>query len=654
MGSIRESLAWIKPIHWALFALFAVGTFTAAYAQIANAACYPGTVLGRACYRGYFDNVEDHGGTNVMPEISDGLAMPMSIDTADELYNYLRSAYNSGNAQRRTGAAFIYNTMMGINGANASRTVTTAQWIELRNRLRGLDEAGKIRWTGNVAAPVNSFWQGVDAGFSPDGAHNDDTFYENYKNEAGIQIRDYNDNVVYELLRRCANPIGDPKQIPPTQNYELTPHIDSVTPSQVEAGGTVSVTGSVDNEGDVRSATTRWEITQITVQPGKLAPGENGNGTLSATAPCRGGGGSGTGNYFDSADADCKNVAGGSGRFNLGAPAQNIKPTANNVNVGDFPAGTRICFALSVRPHSNSDTRWAHSKPICTVIGKKPKLQVWGGDIKVRGAIDTSTSVKSNKTYGSWGEYGTFATNAISGFASGSGLSGGVNAPLAQQQQLTFANVDQAGTPSYGFYALSPGAPLSGQFAGGPFAGNATANLGNLASGVYQTGNLTINASQVGQQGGRGKTIVVVSSGTVTIAGNITYEGPGGSDTFTNANQIPQVVIIANAINVRNAVETIDAWLLTNPGGSINTCSDVALATALTTNTCNNPLTVNGPVQTSNLHLRRTAGSEDGARSGDPAELFNLRADAYIWGRRYSSQAGKAQTVYTQELPPRF
>lgn len=652
MASLRESLSWLRPFHWVMFALFAVGAFSATYYHVAAADCYPGTVLGRACYRGYFSNIQDNGGTNVLPEISGGLALPDYIDTADELYNLLRAAYDSGNAQRTTGAAFIYNTMMGKQAPGVGRTVSNAEWDDLHQRLKDLDDAGKIRWAGNVSAPINSYWQGTDGGFNPDGTTNDDAYYENYKNETGIQIRDYDDNVVYEILRRCANPIGEPTGIPAPRNYELTPHINSVSPSQVEAGGKVSVQGSVDNKGDTASRDTRWEITQITVQPGKTAPGEGGSGVLSGTAPCDNGGGAASGNYFDTADADCKNVAGGTGSFNLGTPAQNLKPSVSNVDVGDFPAGTRVCFALSVKPRSNTDGRWMHSAPICTVIGKKPKLQVWGGDIKVRGDIDTSTSIKASKTYGSWGEYGAFASGGIRGFASGSALNGGTNLAEVNRNKLTFANVNGAGAPSYGHYSLLPVGGLAGQFTSGPFAGAATANISSLASGTYQVGNLTITTSAVGQQGGRGKTIIIIASGTVTIDGDITYKGPGGSDTFTDPQQIPQVIIIAKDVNIKNATRRVDAWLLAS--GTINTCSDYAVGTALTTARCSNELTLSGALQAAHLYPRRTAGSEEGSKSDDPAEVFNLRADAFIWGRRYSSQAGKAQTVYTQELPPRF
>jgi hypothetical protein len=114
-------------------------------------------------------------------------------------------------------------------------------------------------------------------------------------------------------------------------------------------------------------------------------------------------------------------------------------------------------------------------------------------------------------------------------------------------------------------------------------------------------------------------------------------------------------VIIAKDIGIVSTVKNVDAWLLTTlAGGAINTCSDVPLNAALNSNKCKDVLTVNGPVVTQHLHLRRTAGSDSVAAAGSPAEVFNLRPDAYMWAYARASQAGKAQTVYSVELPPRF
>lgn len=655
---VVQAIRSLTVYHWIALVLIAFGAFTAVYQQTSSAACYPGTSLGRACYRGYFTNINDHGGTDVLPVIRDGLAVPRSVDTADELYNLIRAAYNSNSNQRRTGAAFIYNTMMGLRAPGVGRTVTNAQWLDLRNRLRALDSANKISWNVNVSAAVNSFYQGIDAGFEPDGRTDDDAFYYNYKNETGIIIRDFNNNVVYELLRRCANPIGDPAGLPEVPGYSLTPQVDSVSPTQIEPGSRVNVSTSVNNTGNSRSQSTRWEITKITVEPGARAPREGDPATASATAPCQSSGGASSGNYFQNATGSCENVGSGTGRFDLGSPAQNLRPSANNINVDDLPAGTRLCFALSVQPRTHNDSRWMHSRVSCTIVGKKPKVQVWGGDAYVRGNVDVSTTIKSvnnsSRTFGSWVEYGLLATGVNRGMGSGSAFKNGATGAVRNWNRLTFANRDNGGADAFGSYTLPAASNLAAQFTDASSSGGASGNIGGLSSGTYRVTNTTINASEIAQQGAGGKSIVIIASGTVTIAGDIVYKSPAG-DRFTSIEQLPQVVIIANRINIQGGVERVDAWLLTTgANGYVNTCSDVSLTARLTTDTCSRPLKVNGPIETAHLHLRRTAGSGSNEASGDPAETFNLRSDAYIWGYGRETQDGKAQTIYTTELPPRF
>jgi hypothetical protein len=167
---------------------------------------------------------------------------------------------------------------------------------------------------------------------------------------------------------------------------------------------------------------------------------------------------------------------------------------------------------------------------------------------------------------------------------------------------------------------------------------------------------MTIGGGMVaGDAASRGKTIIIVSTGSVTITGNITYKSPAGSDVFTSINQIPQVVIVARNINIEGSVRRIDAWLqTTGTAGSINTCSDVPVSANLTVGNCADTLQMNGPISTAHLHLRRTAGAENADRAGNPAEIINLRADAYLWAQRWGAESGKALTVYTNELPPRF
>ena len=346
--------------------------------------------------------------------------------------------------------------------------------------------------------------------------------------------------------------------------------------------------------------------------------------------------------------------------YTIPAAGQALPPWTAVADPGVF--GSRVCFGLFLTP-TNATTRTVPPSDIeCSEISKKPKMQVHGGDVRVRGKIETSLTPFDAEQFGSWVEYGAFANGTSTGFGSGSALNNG-NPSLEPKawNQLTFANIDNTRNPSFGLFSLpalpAPPAdpPIVAQFRNAASSALPSGDLGSLSSGTYSTSSVTITPSTVGQQAGKGKKIVVIATGTVTIAGDITYQGASG-DTFTNIDQIPQVVIIANKIDIRGSTKHIDAWLLTTGlNSSINTCSDVLPAAPLNTSICPDRLTVNGPVSTGHLYLRRTGGSGiTDATAGDPAELFNLRADAYMWGRSQAAQNGKAQTVYSVELPPRF
>jgi hypothetical protein len=429
--------------------------------------------------------------------------------------------------------------------------------------------------------------------------------------------------------------------------YTLTPTASVGGQNTIEPGGTANVANTVaKSAGGTDSAATDWRLTQLDFAPNK---------TLSvAEIAARDGAGDPCAAFTNNGRTGCKES-----QRNAAAIFRNATTAFNPGYVytadENIAAGTKVCFVASVsRPTQAAAPIWRHSAMVCMVVAKKPKVQVWGGDVKVRGKIDTSTSVSGTpqKKYGSWVEYGAFAVGTITGFGSGSAYNDGTTATtVAQVNQLTFANVDTAGNSGgYGNFTLSPISPtLIGQFTAAATNGPLQSDLGGLASGTYKGTNVTLNASTVGQDAtGKGKSIVIVASGTVTIQGDINYGMPGGA--FTDINQLPQVVIIANRINIANSVGQVNAWLLTTGDGFINTCSDRAVTAALNATVCNNKLTVNGPVATQHLYLRRTAGSNP----NDSAEQFNLRPDAYIWAQRQASENSKAQTVYSTELPPRF
>lgn len=446
---------------------------------------------------------------------------------------------------------------------------------------------------------------------------------------------------------------GSPSCVDVPYSYNLTPNVSLNGQTTVEAGGAASVSDTVMNGGATKSKNTDWRLTRMVFSPGTTLSAADLAARTDNSAPCV--------SFTATGRTACDVVQEDPAKvFQVGT---NTAPLYNYTADAGFAVGTQICFAVSISPPTQDpQPSWRHSKLGCLTVSKKPKVQVRGGDLRSGGSVETGLSLVNGKTYGSWVEYGALSVGSNTGLASGSGLNNGGSTSPTDWNKLTFANVDNTGAPSYGSYApshavMSPYfASLTSQFTAATPKGTATSTLDSLPSGTYSTGTLTINASTIGQDGsGNGKSIVILASGTVTIAGDIAYSGPGAGNSFTGINQIPQVVIVANAINITGTVHNIDAWLMTTgSAGYINTCSDVPVSAPLDATTCSNTLVVNGPVATAHLYLRRTAGADDASRVGDPAETLNLRADAYLSQHARASTAGKAETVYTTELPPRF
>lgn len=232
---------------------------------------------------------------------------------------------------------------------------------------------------------------------------------------------------------------------------------------------------------------------------------------------------------------------------------------------------------------------------------------------------------------GSWVEYGVFAPAAVTSLASASGLNkSGVDATQSQWSLLTFAN-DNGST--FGDYADAAGMgviPDIAKYFSQPGVKGALV-FPNATPGVV---NFT-GATEFG--------VYIMPNGTARITSNI--KNPKGTDSKA-AGDILQMVIIAKKIEIDRTVQDIDAWLIST-SGEIDTCGD--FKGTLTTKECNQPLTIRGAVMARDLSLRRTGGD-----NSVPAEIINLRSDAYLWANHVSSQNSVLRTTYTKELPPRY
>lgn len=473
-------------------------------------------------------------------------------------------------------------------------------------------------------------------------------------------------------------PREDPRCVPPSADppYSLVPLVTSDN-TIISSDESVNFQYRVTNENAINtSEDTEWSIKRVVVDRGQSTdPLQYGSNTFRDGFSCAA--------LLDLINnrGDCDdNIARGTKKFAPGATVL----AANEVGQGGrlviedrWPVGTKVCYVLAVNKPTEKDSPVDRfSRAVCVVIGKRPTVHVYGGDLSVgkqfagdseppsatASKVQAGITVKGdpvNRIFGSWVEYGVLAPGPVVGVASASGLEGGFPASGGALQgmwsKLTFANI----ADSYGSFTDAwthpdtAGALLAnGGSVTAVTEGDRSFN-GSVNSGIYekQSGDLRLTSGTLDKNS---HVVVHVPNGTVTIDGNLEYnDGP-----YSSIKEIPRLVIIARAIHVKANVSRVDAWLIarnsatSTGGGTINTCSDGPVS--LSINDCSGILRINGPVMARTLLLRRTAGAGSGEASGDPAEIINLRADAYLSSIANRGGTTVPMTTSTIELPPRF
>ena len=359
----------------------------------------------------------------------------------------------------------------------------------------------------------------------------------------------------------------------------------------------------------------------------------------------------------------------------------------------------------------------------CVTIAKKPNFQILGGGIYTNGSIITSVSNKAvggglgaypsaaTKLFGSWTEFSALAAGRINGFGTGAiqGYEENYNfnlpnggADSASNQialsPLTISNDNKSGESNITrigsavlarlkarfrdtiarnsgntIYSLTPDKTSAKNYLGLSqlyHQGDISLSAMNSTANFYQFdhgGNLVARSNTTGEK--LMNTLAMFVDGTLTIDRNINI----AQETYNAVDDFPQVLIFAKKINITSNVTNIDAWLILDEDygdNQIDTCSDNHYPNALS---CNETLTITGPVFARKLVLNRTAGSHTGGgRAGahplqtgptgtyyaegsiHPAEVFTLRADAYFWAYRQSLSGGQAYMVYSREIAPRY
>jgi hypothetical protein len=142
-------------------------------------------------------------------------------------------------------------------------------------------------------------------------------------------------------------------------------------------------------------------------------------------------------------------------------------PVISGNDTYNMPIGKKVCFRLRIDKGSQ-DTGVIYSDPNCFTITKSPKIQVGNRDVLtgygIPAGADDSCTTKPNSSvittaaptyvssypnknlYGSWGEYGVFATGNITNFGSAA-----YDSSDAGAGKLRFSNQDSnGGYKSYG------------------------------------------------------------------------------------------------------------------------------------------------------------------------------------------------------------
>ncbi len=498
------------------------------------------------------------------------------------------------------GDEVIWKHMATNKGPNKT-TKPVKYWYEASNK--------KTLSEGTPANSSDSFTSKI----SPDGRVPLDVNPGQYCRSTTAQPKSSSDSGEKTSAQACV-------QVP--YNYELTPGVKSIS-STPTPGTTIAVQPKVDNTSPndkpaTKSENINWEL-KVKVNSGAETIISSGQKVFVVS----------TGQTVANVD------------YNL----------PNTVQFGDS-----ICFWLSLsKSFYNGKTGEngpsIKSSEVCIKVGKRPKVQVLGGDIWAEGEINTNMNkLATGKFAGSWVEYGAIAKDNISGLATGGALNNQANACGYSLLSFTNKKCDET-PPVLGKYNFTPSSlNISNFFNFSHSIATSEVDLSSLSAGEYsvtQNINLTAN-SPIDKQ------IVLNAPGKeVTISSNIKYK----SGKYQK-DDLPQVIIIANDIEIKEDVTQVDAWLIAEE--TINTCSSIAEADItgdkLSGNRCPSKLEINGPVKAKKIKLYRTGGSDGpfDLSQNDPAETINFRPDAHLWAFNHINQGFSIKSTYIIDQPVRF
>ena len=287
-----------------------------------------------------------------------------------DVFNYLQTTYNQGSLasgatclqrQKRIGAAFVVKTLLGIQSPT-ERSVTSAQWADLENRLSNPDISifSTTRTSTFNSARVHNATTVIDV------RHYNDP--SNPLTEPTIVFRDNSTGQdVYELRRRCANPFGEggglPQFTPTYWNYthdsfrvRNESNTSTLHNQEIAQGTPVQLQSRILNNGDGRGNSYELRIQR-----------RIGSGTWSTV-----------GSAFDP-----------EGALNPSA----TRSRTRNYTIPNVANGTQICFRARITPYrgmseptlnntghpDGSGTGWLPSPVRCVTAYTAPGFVVTPG-----------------------------------------------------------------------------------------------------------------------------------------------------------------------------------------------------------------------------------------------------------------------------------
>lgn len=409
-------------------------------------------------------------------------------------------------------------------------------------------------------------------------------------------------------------------------SYNLTPVVTADPSNIAQAGQDIKFSYLINNNTSFTANPTNWRIRQTVTSPTGVVTSSN-------------------------IDSDTSTFSG------------SWQPRPADIVTNTFPPGSTICRYLWINS-STDQPNVPVEAGACVLIAYSPYFTAVGGSVWAGGSTAGpgytgvgNIAGSEPSTYGSFGEYGVFATGDVTNFGSG-GLLGSSGLGMINGSRLTFANV----SPQLGSFSTShriparpaPTAPLPPNKSWSGILADGT----NKVFYIPGSGNYDIDAANLPL----GKHITIYANNRVVrINGNITYATGAGS-----FSQLPSLTVVARSIEVSASASEIAGYFYATD--SFVTCLEgprssaqnghPSMGAVTTTGPCYTPLTVNGAVTIANtgsngLILNRSSG---GDAAGTPAEMFRMRPEVFLtaYEDNKASNSLVITTVHELELSPRY